>query len=117
MEICNGNERNRLDNHFLDSLPGSPTLLPKHISGSALPAELKAAVFSKKKNKSPGVDGITYEFGQEFWMIISETLLQVANNILTEKDMLSSQGPATVRLLPKKVNAVLVKDFRPIYFY
>ena len=67
-----------------------------------------------KKNKSPGGDGIIYKFNQKIWTTVNDTLLELANDILIEKEMLPSQGSAVNRLLPKKNNAVFVKDFRPI---
>jgi hypothetical protein len=98
----------------MEGLTDKSNFMDNKLTGEVISLELKSAVFSKKKNKSPGADGITYEFYQEFWPVVKETFLALVNNVLTEKQILPSQGSALIRLLPKTKKAVLVKDFRPI---
>ena len=39
--------------------------------------EVKFALFQMNKNKSPGLDGLTVEFYQSFWMVISDYFIAV----------------------------------------
>jgi len=110
----NDEVRKRVDGMFMEGLTDKSNFMDNQLTGEVISLELKSAVFSKKKNKSPGADGITYEFYQEFWPVVKETFLALVNNVLTEKQILPSQGSALIRLLPKTKKAVLVKDFRPI---
>ena len=68
---------------FIEGITDKSILMGNQLTSEVLPLELKTAVFSKKKNKSPGIDGITYEFCQEFRPVVNETFLALANNIQT----------------------------------
>ena len=52
--------------------------------------ELEQIVKACKKNKSPGLDGICYEFYQVTFEIIKEDLLQVLQCQLNEKQLVKS---------------------------
>ena len=79
----NDEPRKRVNGMFIEGITDKSILMGNQLTSEVLPLELKTAVFSKKKNKSPGIDGITYEFCQEFRPVVNETFLALANNILT----------------------------------
>ncbi|KAI9550944.1 hypothetical protein GHT06_004472 [Daphnia sinensis] len=76
--------------------------------------EIKSALIQTKKNKSPGTDGIPYEFYLAFWDEIAHHFLDMFNHILERGTLTSSQGQAAIRLIPKCQDACGVSDFRPI---
>ena len=63
--------------------------------------ELKAALLKKKKNKSPGDDGLPYEFYSTFWDLVGRHLTDVMTEILKTGQLCPSQGRALIRLIPK----------------
>ena len=67
-----------------------------------------------KKNKSPGLDGIPYEFYETFWDVIGPHFLAMVHHVLERGAVLQSQGKAAVRLIPKVPNPVKITDYRPI---
>jgi hypothetical protein len=48
--------------------------------------ELLSALQNSKPGKSPGQDGLTYEFYKHFWKELSPFLLQVVNSSLQENN-------------------------------
>ena len=76
--------------------------------------EVHQVLKSKKKNKSPGVDGLPYEFYSMFWSEIGPMLTNVMNKTLIEDKITGSQGQAIIRLIPKKPRPNEITDYRPI---
>jgi mannosylglycoprotein endo-beta-mannosidase len=46
--------------------------------------EVRKAIFQMNKNKSPGQDGLTVEFYQTYWDVISTDLIDVIMIVLTK---------------------------------
>ncbi|KAI9554952.1 hypothetical protein GHT06_020233 [Daphnia sinensis] len=76
--------------------------------------EIRAALMAMKSNKSPGTDGIPYEFYVEFWDVIAPHFLGMFNHILERESLTSSQGQAAIRLIPKSSGPCGISNFRPI---
>ncbi|KAI9550744.1 hypothetical protein GHT06_004934 [Daphnia sinensis] len=76
--------------------------------------EIRAALIAMKSNKSPGTDGIPYEFYVEFWDVIAPHFLDMFNHILEREALTSSQGQAAIRLIPKSSGPCGISNFRPI---
>jgi hypothetical protein len=76
--------------------------------------EKKIALLAKKKNKSPGTDGIPYEFYLEFWDVIAPHFQDICNHILERDCLTKSQGQVAIRMIPKSPLACRVSEFRPI---
>lgn len=76
--------------------------------------ELTAVVEKMGKNKSPGEDGIPYEFYSAFWKFIGPIFFTMFNKVLQTRRMSNSQGNALIRLLPKIGTPKKVTDFRPL---
>ncbi|XP_071849885.1 uncharacterized protein [Apostichopus japonicus] len=64
--------------------------------------EIKIALSLASNNKSPGIDGLPYEFYSSFLDMLGEDLLGVYNNIFKTGTMSMSQRTGIVTLLPKK---------------
>ena len=77
-------------------------------------AELRDALSKTEKNKSPGTDGIPYEFYTQIWEIIGPHFLTIVHGVLEKGELLPSQGKAAIRLLPKVPNPKNMTDYRPI---
>ena len=95
------------------SNPGSEA----HINNIESPIsldEILAVLKQMKKNKSPGLDGIPYEFYETFWDVIGPHFLAMVHHVLERGAVLQSQGKAAVRLIPKIPNPVKITDYRPI---
>lgn len=76
--------------------------------------ELKFALGRTKKDKSPGIDGISYEFYIEFFQTVGPTMVEMMNMSIRRRKLEKSQGLAVIKLLPKKKNAIRPSDFRSI---
>jgi hypothetical protein len=76
--------------------------------------EIKSALLATKKNKSPGIDGIPYEFYLTFWDVIAPHFLDMFNHILERDSLTPSQGQAAIRLIPKSSDSCRILEFRPI---
>jgi hypothetical protein len=76
--------------------------------------EIKAIIDKCKNLKSPGQDGIPYEFYKEFLPILKERMTELFNEIIENEEMAGSQSLAMIKMIPKKSNATKLSDFRPI---
>ncbi|PIK34638.1 reverse transcriptase [Apostichopus japonicus] len=76
--------------------------------------EIKIALSLASNNKSPGIDGLPYEFYSSFLDMLGEDLLGVYNNIFKTGTMSMSQRTGIVTLLPKKGDKTDPTNWRPI---
>ena len=77
--------------------------------------ELRVALFDANKNKTPGYDGLPYEFYQTFWHLLSRDFLQVVNYSLNEaKHLPYSHTTSIITLVYKKNDRRILKNWRPI---
>ena len=65
-------------------------------------------------DKSPGPDGFSMAFFQSCWGVLKTEIMAVFHNFHTQAVFEKSFNASFVALIPKKVDAVEVKDFRPI---
>ena len=63
--------------------------------------EIENAVKLMKKDKSPGEDGITAEFYQEYWYLIGNELADTIMEIFREKSLSQSKSLCMISLLYK----------------
>ena len=79
--------------------------------------ELKTAIFQIENGKSPGIDGFPIEFYESQYEIIKNSLLQLYNSILFQKENLTpSINQAIITLIPTNDKKELVKNWRPKSF-
>jgi hypothetical protein len=53
--------------------------------------EVLEAVRASPKGKSPGIDGIPYEFYKEYWDIVGEDIVGVLNEVLQRGELSGTQ--------------------------
>ena len=63
--------------------------------------EINNVLKKTKNNKTPGTDGIPFEFYLKFWDVIGVHYLEMMNCVLNKGKLLPSQGRAAMRLVPK----------------
>ncbi|GKA51027.1 RNA-directed DNA polymerase, eukaryota, reverse transcriptase zinc-binding domain protein [Tanacetum coccineum] len=76
--------------------------------------ELKRAVWDCRVDKSPGPDGFSFGFYRHFWSTIKNDVCEAVNHFLTHGDIPKGCNSSFIVLIPKVLNANMVKDFRPI---
>ena len=76
--------------------------------------EVKAAVMSSAKRKSPGEDGLVAELYMVMWPVIGEVLLEVLTDLWQRDSIPEEMLRGTIVFIPKKRGANSVKDFRPL---
>lgn len=100
---------------FLDSLSLKLTPAESDLcEGIISEAECHAALLTFKSHKSPGVDGLTYEFYKRFWDLLGADMVAVFNESLTLGKLALSQRTGIITLLFKKGNRLDPKNWRPI---
>lgn len=82
--------------------------------GPVTEAELLRAVKKLNMNKTPGPDGIASEFYQSFWSLLKDDLIELFNNCYLSDSLTHSQQMSILRLLFKKNDPTLLKNWRPI---
>ena len=102
-----------LENHFLDGVRGSCPDVP-HLTSPITSLDIKTALLKTKKNKSPGTDGLPFEFYIAFWDVIAPHFLDMFHHVLERDSLSPSQGRAAVRLIPKVAGVCGVSSYRPI---
>ncbi|KAM0887262.1 hypothetical protein ACQ4PT_029162 [Festuca glaucescens] len=77
--------------------------------------EVWATVKAMPANKSPGPDGLSWDFFRSCWAIVKADILDAVMVISTGRDQhLHRLNTAFVTLIPKKEGASELTDFRPI---
>ena len=77
--------------------------------------ELENALQETEKNKSPGMDGIPYEFYREFWDLVGDDLTEVLKYSLNKGQLPITQRRAVITLIPKgKKDKTKIENWRPI---
>ena len=67
-----------------------------------------------KKNKSPGLDGLTSEFYKTFWPMIGPFLIEVYAETFKSGHLSNSQKKAVISLFFKSGDRDMLKNYRPI---
>ena len=65
-------------------------------------------------DKAPGPDGFSMAFFQPCWSVLKKEIMDVFHNFHTQAVFEKSLNASFLALIPKKVDAMEVKDFRPI---
>ena len=77
--------------------------------------ELQEALKNTKNNKSPGIDGLPYEFYKKFWHNISDIFLKSLNYSYQHNSLSINQRRGVISLLPKGNKDIHYLDnWRPI---
>ena len=65
-------------------------------------------------NKAPGPNGFSMAFFQSCWCVLKIEIIAVFHDFHTQAVFEKSLNASFLALIPKKVDAVKVKDFQPI---
>ena len=76
--------------------------------------EVFGVISDFKGDKAPSPDGFSMAFFQSCWCILKAEIMAVFQNFHTHAVFEKSLNASFLALIPKKVNAVKIKDFRPI---
>ena len=76
--------------------------------------EIIAALREVEGDKAPGPDGFTITFFQKCWCVIEEDVMAFFANFHSQCVFEKSLNATFLCLIPKKINAINIKDFRPI---
>lgn len=76
--------------------------------------EVKQAVFSMHRDKSPGPDGLNPGFYQAYWDILGNDLVHLCNTVFTTGQLPGGINFTHLVLIPKKSTPTGMGDLRPI---
>ncbi len=76
--------------------------------------EIFNVVMAFNGDKASGPDGFPMSFFQHCWHILKPDILAVAHEFHTHNQFEKSLNATFIALIPKKFEAMEVKDFRPI---
>nr|GEY01154.1 RNA-directed DNA polymerase, eukaryota [Tanacetum cinerariifolium] len=76
--------------------------------------EVKRAVWDCGVDKSPGPDGFSFSIYRHFWTTNEHDAFEAVDYFFMHGDMLNGCNSNFIALIPKILDANMVKDFRPI---
>ena len=76
--------------------------------------ELRSIIQNLKRRKSPGIDGLTYEFYQTFWNKLEPIYIKMLNETFQKKILPDSTKKALLTLLYKRGDRSLLSNYRPL---
>ena len=76
--------------------------------------EVRDAFFSLPKNKTSGPNGFSAEFFTSLWNVVGTEVTDAVLEFFTSGSLLKQWNSTTIVLIPKLVNATMVKQFLPI---
>ena len=99
---------------YLDEVSSLPDEISDTLSSKMELDELRYIITQCANNKTPGLDGITYEFYKAVLDTIQEDLLEVLQCQLDRNNIVESNRKGVTRLLPKVQGIPCVDELRPI---
>jgi hypothetical protein len=103
-----------LDEHQVQDIPQVSNLENEFLTDIFSKSEVRAAVFQMEHNKAPSPDGFPPEFYQVFWDLIKDDLMALFMEFHERTLSLNSLNFGTLILLPKKKDAKVIQQYRPI---
>nr|GEX38614.1 RNA-directed DNA polymerase, eukaryota, reverse transcriptase zinc-binding domain protein [Tanacetum cinerariifolium] len=103
-EINNGNGSKAVVN----------TRLEEDLERGVSKKEIKKAVWDCGTDKSPGPDGFTFDFYRHLWSTIENDVVEAVRYFFTNAKILKGCNSSFIVMIPKVLDANMVKDFRPI---
>ncbi|GKE51495.1 RNA-directed DNA polymerase, eukaryota [Tanacetum coccineum] len=76
--------------------------------------EVKRAVWDCGVDKSPGLDGFSFSFYRHFWHVIEKDVFEAVDYFFMYGEIPNGCNSNFIALIPKILDANMVKDFRPI---
>lgn len=94
---------------------GIPSFNLQHLDSPFSTDEIKKAVFDLHDEKAPGLDGFIGGFFKRFWPLISDDICNALKQFHQLRgDQWKLLNSALIVLLPKRVDATRVGDYRPV---
>ena len=103
-----------LDESQTDDIPQVSQLENEYLTDTFSQEEVRAAIFQMEHNKAPGPDGFPPEFYQVFWNLIKDDLMALFTDFHQGNLPLNRLNFGTIILLPKKKDAKVIQQYRPI---
>ena len=75
--------------------------------------EVKATVFNLASDKAPGPDGFPLSFFHRFWDLLRVDIMAFMKEFHSRGKLSKSIGASFIALIPKKIGADSIKDFKP----
>ncbi|KAL5555957.1 hypothetical protein UlMin_038193 [Ulmus minor] len=91
----------------------SPTM-NEQLDGRFVAEDVRAAIFHMAPSKSPGADGMSALFYQNYWSIVRDEVTIACLGFLNEGLDLGSINETLITLLPKVKCPTQITEFRPI---
>jgi len=104
----------QLDEHYVHDIPQVSELENEYLTDAFSESEVRTAVFQMEHNKAPGPDGFPPEFYQVFWDLLKDDLMAMFMEFHEGTLPLNSLNFGTIILLPKKKDAKVIQQYRPI---
>nr|GEU75016.1 RNA-directed DNA polymerase, eukaryota [Tanacetum cinerariifolium] len=76
--------------------------------------EIKKAVWECGTNKSSRPDGFSFDFIRKYWKIIQHDVVNGIKEFFSSSKFPPGSNSSFITLIPKSMDAKMVKDFRPI---
>ncbi|GKB32265.1 RNA-directed DNA polymerase, eukaryota, reverse transcriptase zinc-binding domain protein [Tanacetum coccineum] len=76
--------------------------------------EVKRVVWDCGVDKSPGPDGFSFSFYRHFWPVIEKDVFEAVDYFFMYGEIPNGCNSNFIALIPKILDANMVKDFRPI---
>ena len=99
---------------YLNGLGSLPDFVRDELEKEMSIEELREIVKESENNKSPGLDGLSYEFYKTTLDLIQDDLLEVFQCQLNRKRIVDSNKDGVTRLAPKVDGVPSVDELRPI---
>jgi len=103
-----------LDEHLVQDIPQVSNLENEYLIEELSKSEIRSAVFLMEHNKAPGPDGFPSEFYQAFWDLLKDDLMALFMKFHAGSLPLYSLNFGNIILLPKKKDAKVIQQYRPI---
>ncbi len=104
-------------NSFFESITPERVLsddIQQNCEGLFTNNECLCAINNMKRNKSPGLDGLSIEFYDKFWPLIGDFMVDVFNESYKNGMLPDSQRQAVFTLIFKKGKQDEIANYRPI---
>ncbi|KAL3684540.1 hypothetical protein R1sor_002562 [Riccia sorocarpa] len=84
------------------------------LSGVPNKEEIERVIFSMKKGKAPGHDGLTIEVVQKCWEVVGDSCVKMLQAVWAKKGILKADCLAIIKLIHKGDDKKKLANWRPI---
>nr|GEV87789.1 RNA-directed DNA polymerase, eukaryota [Tanacetum cinerariifolium] len=84
------------------------------VDSLAMKSEIKSAVWDYGTNKSPGLDGFTFEFFRRYWKLLEHDIVAAVQEFFASGTFPPGCNFSFIALIPKIHDEKVIKDYHPI---